>query len=161
MFANRASFECILGKIAQSALFPSVYISSHGDKNSLSTAQYQAISRAELRNSLRNRKKNIKGIYLSSCMTANMATATFILKGRETNWDWIDSVAIDIMFWSRYFEQKNVNDKRGGLNLKHSELQMVIAAAQDIRNFVPNIFKIMGSSVYFLDGPRRVKTVWS
>ena len=104
-------------------------------------------------------------------MTANMATASFILSGRETNLDWvagyanevnwIDSVAIDIMFWSRYFEQKNINDKRRGLNLKHSELQMIIAAAQETRNFVPNIFNAMGFNVYFLDGPRKVKTVWS
>ncbi|QTL05317.1 hypothetical protein J5J86_08530 [Aquabacter sp. L1I39] len=172
MFADRSSLNCILGEIGNDKLVHSIYIATHGNETELSGLNETKISRTELRNSIRNynSKGHIKGLYFGSCLIANKKNAEFLLleggtrlswiAGYEQSVDWIDSSAIDMIFWSKYLEERKKHRSKKGPNSKKSEIQMVRDAAKEMKNLMPSIFTQMGFNIYFVSNNASVDSVW-
>ena len=170
MFSEEVSLSNIVSDIAQDDGFHSIYLGGHGDENSVYGLNDNSISRVKLRNIIRscNINGNVKGIYFGSCLVANHNNASFWLGEAETNleWvagykesvDWVDSSAIDMIFWSKYLldRKRNRSRKKG----KKSELKMVKDSASEMKKLMPSVFNQMGFNIYYMDGGGEVVSVW-
>ena len=172
MFADRSSLESVFAQVASVGDYHSIYVASHGNEQHLGALGDALISRTELRNSVRatNTKAHIKGIYFGSCLIANRANAEFLLKDRGTKllWvagyaktvDWVDSSAIDMIFWSKYLHARKANKSKKGPKAEKSEVQMMLNSSKKMRDLVPNVFTQMGFNIYYLDNANNVNAVW-
>jgi hypothetical protein len=171
MFSEETSLAYVIEEIADTRDYHSVYIASHGDENEISGMGNARISRAKLRNLFRrvNKGNDISGLYFGSCLIANVGTAAFLLTGASaTNlvWiagysekvDWIDSSAIDMVFCSKYLEERKENRRRR--RRKHSELEMVKAASRAMKRLMPTVFDQLGFNIYYLDTGGALAAAW-
>jgi hypothetical protein len=171
MFADDPSLTIIIDNIAASGNFHSVYIGAHGDENSIGGLGNAEISRARLRNILRaaNGKGAISGLYFGSCLVATDRNATFLLvdqpptglkwiAGYNKSVDWVDSSAVDMIFWSKLLHERKVNRSRR--RNKKSALEMMKHASSEMKKLVPTIFNEMGFNIYYLDNGGVLASVW-
>ncbi len=120
MFNNGQSMREIFSRMAQRV--SSIYIEGHGDEHNIFGAEAlceNSISRARFRNIVRNgvtqRGGKLDGIYVGSCWFMNEENASFLFRNHDGNsmrirWlsgyseeiDFIESTAIDILFWKIY-----------------------------------------------------------
>lgn len=80
------------------------------------------------------------------------------IAGYTESVDWIDSSAINMVFWSKYLHERKRNRSRG--RGKKTELEMVKIAASEMKSLMPNIFDKMGFNIYHLDIGGSLVTVW-
>ncbi|RYC30861.1 hypothetical protein D3273_16885 [Lichenibacterium minor] len=168
MFADRSSLEAIIGTVADAEHYHTLYIASHGNQSELGGVGGARISRTELRNAFRNKNTdgNIIGIYFGSCLIGNVDNAAFFLEGTNLMWiagykesvDWIDSSAIDMIFWSKYLHERKRNRSRR--RNKKSEIDMVLHASKEMKNLVPNVFTQMGFNIYQRSAAGSIVGVW-
>lgn len=171
MFAEKASLSQIINEVSQDGSYHSIYIGSHGDNGSIYGLGESKISRTELRNILikANDHHSISGLYFGSCLIATAQNASFWLPdnyetglewvaGYTTKVDWVDSSAVDMIFWSKYLleRQKNKSRRRN----KKDDIDMIKAASAEMKKLVPNIFTQMGFNVYYRDSGGSVVPVW-
>jgi hypothetical protein len=170
MFADKPSLSRIVDELTGGD-FHSLYVASHGSENSIGGLGDVEISRTELRNILRNSNAQgpIKGLYFGSCLIGTARNASFWLTDGDSTglqWvagytksvDWIDSSAVDMIFWSKYLHERKINrSRRKG---KKSELQMVKAASSDMKNLMPTVFAQLGFNIYHLDTGGALTAVW-
>ena len=135
-----------------------VYLASHGDEANIYPTDSKQISRTVLRNSLvrANKKGQVKGIYLGTCMTGNSKVAGFFLKHKAANlqWlagysgtvDWIDGTAIDMVFFSK-LAALQVSNKSKKKKLTHR--QMAHQAATHLIKVVPGAHATYGFNIFF------------
>jgi hypothetical protein len=173
MFAEERSLRAIVDEVASCGKFHSIYLASHGDNGSISGIGGAAISRTVLRNMLdsSNKKRSanrVKGLYFGSCLVGNFPNAQFWLDGTPTTgleWvagyqksvDWVDSSAVDMIFWSKYLKERKQNRSRRS---KFSEIEMVKKATREMKDLMPNVFGTMGFNVYHKDSGGVVVSVW-
>ena len=171
MFSEECSLASIVEDVCDDGEYHSLYVGAHGDDNSIAGLGEAEISRVKLRNMLRNHNSGgeIKGVYFGSCLIGTERNAAFWLTdtpttglqwvgGYKTSVDWIDSSAIDMIFWSKYLhERKRNRSRRKG---KRSELQMVKHAALEMKTLMPSIFNQMGFNIYHLDSGGSLASVW-
>lgn len=142
--------------------FHSLCIGSHGNESAIGGLGDCEISRAELRNMLRNSNfgGEIKGLYFGSCLIGTARNASFGLTETPTTgleWvagyvksvDWIDSSAIDMIFWSKYLHARKTNRSSG--KGKRTEIQVVKAASSEMKKLMPTIFTELGFNICHLD----------
>lgn len=124
-----------------------------------------------MRNIIKNCNNNghIKGLYFGSCLIGTQNNASFYLNdtdntnikwiaGYTTSADWIDSSAVDMIFWSKYlYERKRNKLRRRG---KKTEIEMVKHASSEMKNLMPTVFNKLGFNIYYLDSGRAVTAVW-
>jgi hypothetical protein len=147
MFAEEGSLSRVISDVAAEGDFHSVYIGAHGDANSVYGIGDVPIGRARLRNMFRtaNAKGPIAGLYFGSCSIASSANASFWLTeppttglqwiaGYTENVDWVDSAAVDMIFWSKYLRERQLN--RGKRRGKKTELEMVKQASSAVKGLV-------------------------
>lgn len=171
MFCEEQSLSRIIENLVGSGIIHSVYVGAHGDDSSISGLGDASISRAKLRNIFRklNQNKSISGLYFGSCLVANKSNAAFWLAGKQTTglrWvagynesvDWIDSSAVDMIFWSKYLHERKSNRSRR--NNKKSDVEMIKSASSEMKKLMPTIFNQMGFNVYYLDKGKHVSSVW-
>ena len=101
-------------------------------------------------------------------MIATKQNANFWLTETTTNlnWiagytesvDWIDSSAVDMIFWSKYLHERKINRTRK--KNKKSETEMVKHAASEMKKLMPTIFTEMGFNVYYLDSGGSLTSTW-
>lgn len=171
MFAEEHSLWSIIADICSDDLYHSIYIGAHGDEGSIGGIGGAGISRAKLRNILKNCNGagHIRGLYFGSCLIGTARNAEFWLAasaGTGIKWvggynksvDWIDSSAIDMIFWSKYLhERKRNRSRRKG---KWTELDMVKHAAGEMKVLMPTVFNEMGFNIHHLDSGGSLVSVW-
>jgi hypothetical protein len=160
MFAEEISLAEIVTDIANQEQLHSIYIGAHGDEASICGLGEATISRARLRNMLRgaNAARSIAGLYFGSCQIVTLQNAAFWLTqkprtglqwvvGYTKSVDWVDSLAVDMIFWSKYLHGVPTCCGRG----KKSELEMVKVASSGMKKLMPTVFTELGFNVYYLD----------
>lgn len=171
MFAEARSLASIIQDICGDGAYHSLYVGAHGDDCSIDGLGDAEISRTKLRNILRNHngRGRVTGLYFGSCLIGTERNAGFWLTGRprtglrwvggyNTSVDWIDSSAIDMIFWSKYLhERKRNRSRRTG---KRTELEMVKHAAGEMKALMPTVFNQMGFNIYHLDSGGALVSVW-
>jgi hypothetical protein len=171
MFADKSSLTTILEDIACDPIYHAIYIASHGDDNSIRGIGDNSISRVELRNIFRNCNKDasISGLYFGSCLVANESNSRFLLTqtpktgldwvaGYNKAVDWIDSSAVDMVFWSKYLHERKTNRSRR--KNKKSDVQMIKSASTEMKKLMPTVFNELGFNVYHLDSGGELAAVW-
>src|ERR1035438_1250497 len=98
----------------------------------------------------KNKQKSITGLYFGSCLIGTAKNAGFWLSkkpttgliwvaGYERSVDWVDSSAVDMIFWSKYLSERKANrSRRKG---KKSELEMVKYASSAMKGLMPTVFR--------------------
>ncbi|MGJ0454957.1 MAG: hypothetical protein ACR65T_17250 [Methylocystis sp.] len=171
MFIEEASLSELINDVARNSHLHSIYIGAHGDGNSIGGLGQATISRARLRNMFRNAnaRGSIGGLYFGSCLIGTAQNAAFWLSEPPTTglkWvagytravDWVDSSAVDMIFWSKYLHERRKN--RARRRGKWSELQMVKQASSEMKILMPTVFNYMGFNVYYLDTGGTLTAVW-
>jgi hypothetical protein len=171
MFTEEASLSEIISDISVKSGIHSVYIGAHGDDKCIGGLGDATISRTVLRNMFRssNSSGEIQGLYFGSCLIGTAKNANFWLAkeqktglkwpaGYTNSVDWVDSSAVDMIFWSKYLHERKTNRsrKRGKL----SELEMVEKASSAMKKLMPTVFEQMGFNIYRLDSGGRLSAVW-
>jgi len=171
MFCDESSLATSAGLVGEKGSFNSIYIAAHGDDKSLQGSPGNDISRAKLRNILRDANSDhyITGIFFGSCLICTEENAGFFLhqrRGVNANWiagyskevDWVVSSCIDMIFWSFYIEErrKNKSRKKG----KKSDLQIALYSASEMKKVMPTIFNELGFNLYHLDAGEQLTKVW-
>src|SRR5208337_1613692 len=171
MFVEETSLSQIISDIAGRPELHPIYIAAHGDSGSIGGLGQATVSRTVLRNMFRrvNAAGSIKGVYFGSCLIGTGENAAFWLSQAPTTgllWiagytesvPWVDSSAVDMIFWSKYLHerQKNRNRRRG----KWSELDMVKEASGGMKTLMPTVFTQLGFNIYFLDTGGAMTSVW-
>jgi len=160
MFVEENSLNNIVSDIANDYTFHSVYIGAHGGEGSITGLGNNEISRTKLRNILarNNVKGTISGLYFGSCLIANFSSAEFLLHNKDIDkdtrlkWiagfanevDWIDSSAIDMIFWSKYIQERMRNKRK---KKKKSDTDMIVDTPADIKSIIPSAFDKFGFNV--------------
>ena len=170
MFCEEQSLSRIIKNLTSSEIIHSVYVGAHGDESSICGLGDAVISRTKLRNMFinSNKSKAISGLYFGSCQVANQSNADFWLNEKKTGlkWiagytksvDWIDSSAVDMIFWSKYLHERKSNRSRK--RNKKSDTEMVRSTSSEMKELMPTVFNQMGFNVYYLDHSKHVSTVW-
>jgi len=172
MFCDRSSLETIVGQVAANAKFHTIYVAAHGDANNIQGSPGNLISRAILRNIIRNANVNftVTGLYFGSCLICNQANAEFLLdrqNGAGVNWiagysnsvDWVTSSSIDMLYWSFFFAERDRNRRRR--RDKKSDLAIARFAASEMRNLMPTVFQQLGFNLYYRDNGGQLTSVWN
>jgi hypothetical protein len=171
MFSEEASLSNVIEDIVADKSYHSIYIGAHGNDGAICGLGDIEISRTKLRNIFRNcnKKGRVSGVYFGSCLVGTERNASFWLTeapntglqwigGYTKSVDWIDSSAIDMIFWSKYLhERKRNRSRRKG---KKNDLQMVKHAAHEMKKLMPTIFSEMGFNIYNLDSGGTLVSVW-
>lgn len=171
MFAEERSLATTVEDLCCDGHYHSIYVAAHGDETSIGGLGAAEISRTKLRNMLRshNKRRKVTGLYLGSCLIGTERNASFWLcerpstglqwiAGYASSVDWVDSSAIDMIFWSKYLHERRRNrSRRKG---KKTEIQMVKHAASEMKALMPTIFHQLGFNVYHLDSGGSLVAVW-
>jgi hypothetical protein len=120
---------------------------------------------------VRNANTNgaIAGLYFGSCLVGTPRNASFWLTETPTTghkWiagytksvDWVDSSAVDMIFWSKYLHERRTNRSRR--RDKRSELDMVKHASLEMKKLMPTVFNEMGFNIYHLGTGGTLTAVW-
>jgi hypothetical protein len=146
MFAEEKSLAALLAARGSDGGTEVVYLATHGNENEIAGLDDATISRVKLRNAIEaaNAKKQIRGLFLGTCLAGNHSMAKFLLDpctnlewvaGYGLEVDWIDGSAIDMIFFSRLAEEyvENASRKKGKL----SPFRMAHRAASNTVQLVP------------------------
>ena len=171
MFAEERSLSHVISEICSSREFHSIYIGAHGDDKSICGMGNSTISRTVFRNIIKaqNSKKSLSGVYFGSCLISTEANAHFWLDplqktnlkwiaGYNKSVDWIDSSAVDMIFWSKYLEDRKKNRSRR--KNKKTELEMAKYASSEMKKIMPTVFNELGFNVYYLDSGGKLANIW-
>ena len=162
MFTEEQSLASIIEELGNSKWCHSLYIAAHGSDDSIFGLGNHEISRTKLRNMIRssNTAGNITGLYFGSCSVASTENCEFFFQGTNLRWiagydrpvDWVDSSAIDMVFWSKYLNERKINrSRRRG---KRNEVQMAWTAADEMKALMPTASESIGFNLYraLIDG---------
>jgi hypothetical protein len=171
MFVEEDSLSQIISDVARDPDLHSIYIGAHGDETSICGLGDATISRTRLRNMLRgaNAAGAIAGLYFGSCLIATPRNVSFWLTETPTTglkWiagytksvDWVDSSAVDMIFWSKYLHERRTNRSRR--RDKKAELDMVKYASSEMKRLMPTVFDVLGFNVHYLDTGGTLTAVW-
>jgi hypothetical protein len=159
MFADKSSLKTVLTMRGNDAQTEVIYLASHGNETQIGPNSENTISRTEVRNIIvsANTKKQIKGLFLGTCLTGNIDVARFFLENAETNleWvagysnsvDWVDGSAVDMIFFSKLAEKyvANKSKKKGKL----SPRKMAHETATALVKLVQGAHSVYGFNIYF------------
>jgi hypothetical protein len=171
MFIEKTSLSELIVDIAAKGTCHSIYIGAHGNDTMIKGLGKAEISRTVLRNMLSksNKKATVTGIYFGSCLVGTKENAAFWLSkkaktglkwvaGYTKSINWIDSSAIDMIFWSKYLNERKTNRSRK--KNKKTDLEMVKLAASEMKKLMPTVFDQLGFNIYHLDTGGAFSYVW-
>jgi hypothetical protein len=164
MFSDKSSLATVLNMRGEDKQTQVIYLATHGDANNIGPNSTNIISRTEIRNILTaaNSSKQLKGLYLGTCMTGNASLAKYLLENSKTNleWiagysdnvDWIDGSAIDMIFFSKLAELhvKNKSKRNGKLTAR----KIAHTAASELVKLVPGAHSTYGFNIYFYENKK-------
>lgn len=170
MFSEKDSLDAGLKMRCRDGQTQVLYLATHGDESSIGGATGHTISRSELRNRItaHNNTKQVKGLFLGTCLMGNASLAKFLLEHPGTNldWvagyreevDWVDGSAIDMIFFSKLAEEYRKNQSRG--KGKHSARQMAHTAGSQLLHLVPGAHSTYGFNI-FMHENRKLTSMFS
>lgn len=117
MFNNGNSLNEAITRIARKRHIRNLYIAAHGDESGIYGAEAETnennrISRTVLGNILADIPRgSLSGLYLGTCLTANLDTVNFLLDRGGVSWiagfsesiGWLEGSSVDLYFWTTYF----------------------------------------------------------
>ncbi|MBF6036822.1 hypothetical protein H8F23_26530 [Pseudomonas sp. P155] len=170
MFSEKQSLSSGLRMRCRDGQTQVVYLATHGSDSTIGGASGQVITRTELRNMLttHNKTKQVKGLYLGTCLMGNQSLAKFLLEAPDTHldWvagykeevDWIDGSAIDMIFFSKLAEEyrKNSSRRKG----KKTSRQMAHIAGSELLQLVPGAHSKYGFNI-FMHESRKLTSIFS
>ena len=156
MFTEEQSLAAIIEEVGNNPEYNAIYIAAHGSDDSIFGLGNRSVSRAKLRNMIRvsNAAGSITGLYFGSCSVASAKNCEFFFQETNLQWiagydrpvDWVDSSAIDMVFWSKYLSQRKLNKaRRRG---KRDEIEMVWTAADEMKALMPTVSDYVGFNLY-------------
>jgi len=140
MFCDSGSLSNIVSRMGKDSNIRYLYVGAHGTDNAIHCSGGR-VTRTQLKNSLSNLSDGaIQGLFLGSCLFGHAENGNFLLNppdgkppikwvaGYQESVDWIDSSALDLLFWNTFFElrkmppveriketAKRIREKAGGL----------------------------------------------
>lgn len=111
-FTNDAAFRAAIHYAFESDRAKTIYVGAHGNANGIQGFHDEGISQTKIKNALNQTDGATKrGLYFGACSFCHDKTAKLILNscprvgwiaGYQTEVDWIDSSAIDLLFLRHY-----------------------------------------------------------
>jgi len=123
MFCNASSLKDIISRMGKTRNLKYIYIGAHGNDDCIAAAG-ENIRRTAIRNELKQLSSGaIEGLFFGSCLFGNEDNASFLLgsdektpikwvAGYTTAVDWMESSALDILFWSTFYGMAGTPIKR-------------------------------------------------
>lgn len=130
-FATSETLRSIISHVCgQHSRKKYIYIGAHGDEGQI-YGSVDRITRASLNNTLRDfLGGQIRGVFFGSCLFCNEDNAEFFfhnthgvpnnvkwIAGYGRSVDWMESSALDILFWLNLFREKNRNPQSSEINI--------------------------------------------
>lgn len=122
MVGARAALAEALIRLSWDAEVEVIYLACHGDENGrLALHSGEQVSRTHLANMLMKCGPALKGVYLGACFSGREDLATFVLDrcpnikwlaGYSKEIDYVDSTALDMMFFSKWIASDGVGRRR-------------------------------------------------
>jgi len=154
MFCDLMSLKNIVTRMSRARGIKYIYIGAHGTPNNIK-ALGGSITRAELRSILHKfTGTSIFGVFLSTCAFGNEDNIDYLLRptrdavtsikwiaGYTKDIDWIDSAALDMLFWNSFFSSEG------------SQIARIEYVASELKRLVPGLIKELGFCIY-RRGPR-------
>ncbi len=147
MFCNASSLQDIIARMGKTANLKYIYIGAHGDDDCI-VATGENISRTVIRNQLKQLSYGaIEGLFFGSCLFGNEDNASFLLgsdekttikwvAGYTTSVDWMESSALDILFWSTFY------------GMSGTPIERIEATAENISKMAKGLIKNLGFQIY-------------
>lgn len=141
-FASKRAFNDTISYVIEKPRVQFLYIAAHADKQGILAANCDKISRTEIRNdicALHNKPgTTLHGLFVGSCKFVTAKSAKFMLSdygkkknplkwiaGYDTAADWVQSTALDYMFWYALFWEKQQTSSH------HKAIKVVAADLMD------------------------------
>lgn len=164
MFSDRSSLKTIITQRCADKTTTVIYLATHGNAEATAIGQniQEPISRTEFKNIVcsANKGKQVKGLFLGTCYTAQNGTIKFILQSGKTNlsWvagyseevDWIEGSAIDMIFFNHLTNEYLKNKSRK--QAKKTDAQIAKMAATETIKVIPAAHSKYGFNLYYFDG---------
>lgn len=122
MVGARAALAEALVRLSWEAEVEVIYLACHGDEDGrLALHSGELVSRTHLANMLAKCGPALKGVYLGTCFSGREELANFVLErcpnikwlaGYSKEIDYVDSTALDMMFFSKWIASKGVGRRR-------------------------------------------------
>jgi len=155
-FSSKRSFSDTISYVIEKRRVQFLYIASHGDSGGLRAANYDKISRTEIRNdicALHNKPRTtLHGLFIGSCQFVTDKSARILfsdngkmknplkwIAGYDTKAAWVQSTALDYMFWDTLFLERS---------LTKSHLTAITRAADDLSENCSGLIRKLGFHIY-------------
>lgn len=128
-----------------------LYIAAHGDEKGLSFLNADRLTRAELRNLLRDIKdtdgSKLRGLCLGSCLFGTDALADFLFRedvgvrwiaGYATQVPWVESSALDLLFFNEL-----IDGVEG-----ETDIQAITRTAKRLLEIAPGLVNELGFGIF-------------
>ncbi|MCX7584887.1 hypothetical protein [Phenylobacterium sp. 58.2.17] len=122
MVGARAALAEALIRLSWDAEVEVIYLACHGDEDGrLALHSGEFVSRTHLANMLAKCGPALKGVYLGTCFSGREDLASFVLErcpdikwiaGYSKEIDYVDSTALDMMFFSKWIASAGVGRRR-------------------------------------------------
>jgi hypothetical protein len=91
-------------------------------------------------------------------LTQNASTGLKWIGGYTESVDWIDSSAVDMIFWSKYLHERKTNRSRK--KGKRTDIEMIKSSSSKMKKLMPTVFNEMGFNIYYVDNGGGISTIW-
>ena len=153
---NRAGFEETLKRQLKNDDSSYIAIATHGSRQGLELFNDEVVSRAVIRNILKNdclpEGRNTIGVHLGCCTFLDRSAAEFLNRGDIGPWwlagysksvDWIESTALDLMFFNKLLLVDN--------NVTANPVATIKKVAFKIAKESNGLAKRLGFQIYLLE----------
>lgn len=153
MFCDRAALKNMIDRVADDDRLHYVYIGAHGDEDGIFGSDDTCISRQAIKGMFKNwLPGTVDGLYLGTCLFGHETNADYLLNpanprdkppfkwvaGYENAVDWIDSSALDLLFWNTFLDCSDTL----------SPLARIKATAAVLNRQAPGLVKDLGFQVF-------------
>lgn len=162
MFNDARAFKEIFCRLSSLNGIHDIYVAAHGDISGIVGSNEKIISQTILKNiieSSNNARGRLDSVYFGCCLFGNnLAMEKLLCAGNSIKWiagyensvDFIDSSSLDLIFWNRYW--KNKNDNKSITTLQNIQKTIV-----ELKKDADGLMTRLGFQVYVWD--RSLKTL--
>lgn len=150
MVSGKAAAKEAIPRIAADPACPVLYIAAHGEPDGIAWHNGEKLSRLEFRALLKairaTRGAQLAGVYFASCRFLTQDTADFLFQDAICPWwiagyseqvDWLDSTALDMLFFRSLMSQR-----------KGTDLARIKAVASDLDGRCAGLIRELGFGIY-------------
>jgi hypothetical protein len=162
MFGSAPAFEELVARIGLKRRMDYLYVATHGTRRGIKCANGDVVPLKRLRDMLLDVK--LSGLYLGACDVGTEAFARQLLGkgGADTTplaWvagyckkvEWLQSSALDFLFWSRFW-----TIRRDGRRNPGNDKALIIKTAHDFQKIAGGLAEDLGFEIFVRQGPEVV-----